>query len=252
MLEAARFRPEDRSLFHTHGGSAFSSQRDKDNSFTPATPDDPLQAASVQDDAGGSPAHPSELFPPHRTVNGAAELASFVAASSYIVSLGGPPLPDLRYGIVIVPVGDESLLFNGYGDHAAMPAGFAKEVHARSKQVKQDLRAELGRKRAEEGFDRFATEVVEELDEEERDFYRQRWLARGGNEEVSGLGGDGEGRGYDDRGSARSISTEEMIRRAREEMARRARERPESPLTGSSQASDRAEKVEQDGREQDL
>jgi hypothetical protein len=39
------------------------------------------------------------------------EIAAYLANATYVVSLGGPPLADLKYGIVIVPAGQESLLF---------------------------------------------------------------------------------------------------------------------------------------------
>jgi hypothetical protein len=40
------------------------------------------------------------------------EIAEYLANASYVVALGGPPLADLKYGIIVVPAGDESLLFS--------------------------------------------------------------------------------------------------------------------------------------------
>ena len=180
-----RFRPEARSLYHTHGNSAFTGEQA--NTRTPDDDDgndDDYEAEVADIGLGAGPVSaaaaatlPSD-FPPHRAVDGALELGKFLASSSYIVSLGGPPLPDLCYGIVIVPVGEESMVFRGYGDHAALPPGFKEQVYAKSKETKNQLGVELWMNEREARLDGFVLEA--ELDEEERDFYRQRWLARGG------------------------------------------------------------------------
>jgi hypothetical protein len=39
------------------------------------------------------------------------EIAAYLANASYVVALGGPPLADLKYGVIIVPAGEEKLLF---------------------------------------------------------------------------------------------------------------------------------------------
>lgn len=39
------------------------------------------------------------------------DMGAYLANASYTVSLGGPPSADLKYGIIIVPVGEESTLF---------------------------------------------------------------------------------------------------------------------------------------------
>lgn len=39
------------------------------------------------------------------------EIAAYLANASYVAALGGPPLADLKYGIISVPAGEESLLF---------------------------------------------------------------------------------------------------------------------------------------------
>ncbi|KAM3453087.1 hypothetical protein MY3296_004014 [Beauveria thailandica] len=46
----------------------------------------------------------------HQRVDSAKILAQYMATSDYIVSLAGPPLPDMRYGVIIVPCGEEELL----------------------------------------------------------------------------------------------------------------------------------------------
>ena len=170
-----RFRPEARSLYHTHGNSAFTGEQ-----ASTRAPDDDYEAEVADMGLGAGPVSaaaaatlPSD-FPPHRAL----ELGKFLASSSYIVSLGGPPLPDLRYGIVIVPVGEESMVFRGYGDHAALPPGFKEQVYAKSKEAKKEQGVEHWMNEREARLNGFVLEA--ELDEEERDFYRQRWLARGG------------------------------------------------------------------------
>ena len=41
------------------------------------------------------------------------EIAAYLANASYVACLGGPPLANLKYGIIIVPAGEEKLLFGG-------------------------------------------------------------------------------------------------------------------------------------------
>ncbi|KAK0732493.1 hypothetical protein B0T21DRAFT_369092 [Apiosordaria backusii] len=81
-------------------------------------------------------------LPPHTVVDGFGELGVYMSQASYVVSLGGSALPDLKYGIIIVPAGDESLLFTGYGDHADIPAEFRAEIYAKSKEVRKQVFAE--------------------------------------------------------------------------------------------------------------
>jgi len=64
-----------------------------------------------------APPHPDPHFPPdfpryHRTQN-MNEIAAYLANAGYVISLGGPPLASLKYGIIVVPVGEERLLFGG-------------------------------------------------------------------------------------------------------------------------------------------
>ncbi|KAM0738138.1 hypothetical protein ACQRIT_007330 [Beauveria bassiana] len=53
---------------------------------------------------------PAWLPERHQRVDNAKLLAQYMATSDYIVSLAGPPLPDMRYGVIIVPCGEEELL----------------------------------------------------------------------------------------------------------------------------------------------
>lgn len=45
------------------------------------------------------------------------EISAFLANASYVVSVGGPPLADLKYGVIFVPVGEESLVLGPSPDH---------------------------------------------------------------------------------------------------------------------------------------
>lgn len=123
-------------------------------------------------------------FPPHRAVDGAIELGGYLASSAYIVSLGGPPLPDLQYGIIIVQKGKESLLFAGHGNHAAMSPEHKEEVYAKSKAVEEEERREWWRQQLAEGPN--ADWQKEELDDDEIEFYHRRWLARLGRRAEAG------------------------------------------------------------------
>jgi hypothetical protein len=55
------------------------------------------------------------------------EIAAYLANASYVAALGGPPLADLKYGIIIVPAGEESLLF-GPGSNFVMDQDFLDAV----------------------------------------------------------------------------------------------------------------------------
>jgi hypothetical protein len=124
----------------------------------------------------GEPAQGSTVpagFPPHRTVQGMVELGAYLASSSYVMSLGGSPLPDLKYGIIIVPVGEEDLLFAGYGDHASIPAELKEQIYTKGKAFRKEQLAELRQKVAHEWAHGVASEP--EIDDDDREFYRRRW-----------------------------------------------------------------------------
>ncbi|KAH6617150.1 hypothetical protein F5144DRAFT_384770 [Chaetomium tenue] len=68
-----------------------------------------------QQPSDGAPGDANPRFPPnfpayHCTQN-MNEIAAYLANASYVAALGGPPLADLKYGIIIVPAGEERLLF---------------------------------------------------------------------------------------------------------------------------------------------
>ena len=55
-------------------------------------------------------------FPAHHYTQNMNEIAAYLANASYVAALGGTPLADIKYGIIIVPVGEESLLFSRLPD----------------------------------------------------------------------------------------------------------------------------------------
>ncbi|ROW10031.1 hypothetical protein VPNG_06496 [Cytospora leucostoma] len=67
-------------------------------------------------------------FPRFREVHGMNDMGAYLANASYTVSLGGPPSADLKYGIIIVPVGEESTLF-GTQPSDVMTPSFIQEVY---------------------------------------------------------------------------------------------------------------------------
>jgi hypothetical protein len=170
MLEAAKFQPEKRTLFRTFDMNAFTRESNRSDH-------DQYDALRVGEEAAQSSAIPAR-FPPHRTVDGTVELGAYLASSSYIVSLGGPPLADLKYGIIIVPAGEEDLLFAGYGDHAVMSAKLKEQIYAKSKATQKEQLLELQQKAAHEWINGVASEP--EIDDDHREFYRRRWRRRSG------------------------------------------------------------------------
>ncbi|KAK4034043.1 hypothetical protein C8A01DRAFT_39472 [Parachaetomium inaequale] len=83
----------------------------------------PPQQAPPEHESPTTSANPAPHFPPnfpayHCTQN-MNEIAAYLANASYVAALGGPPLADLKYGIIVVPVGEESLLFGRPPDFVA-------------------------------------------------------------------------------------------------------------------------------------
>lgn len=67
-------------------------------------------------------------FPRYRNIHGMNDMGAYLANASYAVSLGGPPSADLKYGIIVVPVGDEGTLF-GQQPSDVMTPEFIREVY---------------------------------------------------------------------------------------------------------------------------
>ncbi|KAH8804572.1 hypothetical protein F5884DRAFT_859196 [Xylogone sp. PMI_703] len=161
MLEAAKFRPGERQLYHTLDMNAFAA----DPSY------DDTQAEKLTP----VPAVPAN-FPPHRAINGVPELGAYLASSSYIVSLGGPPLADLKYGIIVVPAGEEALLFARISDETVMTEDFKEQVYAKSKAAQKEQEVEYQKQNVEERANKASP--APEFDDDDREFYRQRYFAR--------------------------------------------------------------------------
>jgi hypothetical protein len=155
MLEAARFRPEKRELFRTLDMRAF--EGEVNNEVVTSSPSVP------------------DCLPSHRHVNGFGEMGTYMTNASYVVSLGGPPLPDMKYGIIIVPIGEERLLFSGRQDSDYLPRAFRDEVihESRAMRVNQAVDdpqpVQSGRGDAR---------VFGDWDQDDQKFYRQRRLQR--------------------------------------------------------------------------
>lgn len=64
----------------------------------------------------------ASLFPPEfprfQSVQNVNDIGAYLANASYIVSVGGPPVSDLKYGVILVPLGEERLLFGKQPDNA--------------------------------------------------------------------------------------------------------------------------------------
>lgn len=98
-------------------------------------------------------------FPRFHPIQNFNDFGAYLANASYIVSVGGPPLADIRYGIILVPVGDEKLLL-----------GEQPEVEA-SNRLEEALRHPR---------DRLG---LHELDRDSEDFLRCRNVPRDHNTE---------------------------------------------------------------------
>ncbi|ROV90543.1 hypothetical protein VSDG_07428 [Cytospora chrysosperma] len=120
--------------------------------------------------------HPTDvasLFPPEfprfQSVQNVNDIGAYLANASYIVSVGGPPVSDLRYGVILVPLGEERLLFGKQPDNTATQSvgdsvvGAGEEPHSPPQEAGQpDLHA---------------------LDEDSAQFRRPRFASRAHNTE---------------------------------------------------------------------
>ncbi len=67
------------------------------------------------------------------------EIAAYLANASYVVSLGGPLLADLKYGVIIVPSGEEPLLF-GPAPETAITQDFIDAIDDANRNYDRALR----------------------------------------------------------------------------------------------------------------
>jgi hypothetical protein len=116
-----------------------------------------------------------EIFSRHRMVHGLPEIGQYLGSSKYVISLGGPPLADLKYGIVIFPAGEEDLLFCNK-EEDCFPTDFKDRILAKSKAMNLQEFEELNEILHD---DDIFTPPPYELDDDDKEFYRQRWVERG-------------------------------------------------------------------------
>lgn len=98
----------------------------KENAVEEANPNDfGTSWKDAEDDALAS-VFP-EGFPRYRQVSNFHEIGIYLANAKYVVSLGGSALKDLKYGIIVVPAGEEKLLLTKQPEDA-MTMSFLDDV----------------------------------------------------------------------------------------------------------------------------
>ncbi|KAK3682317.1 hypothetical protein B0T22DRAFT_521521 [Podospora appendiculata] len=90
----------------------------------------------------------SESFPAYRFAESLNELGAYIANASYIISIGGSPLEDMNYGIIIVPAGEEALLFN-QPSSSATNRDFLDAVHDANREYQKQERSRRHRRARE-------------------------------------------------------------------------------------------------------
>lgn len=75
---------------------------------------------------------PDWLPETHTSITDPREVAKFMASASYIISVGGTAVPDLNYGVVFIPFGEERLFFS-QADHG-LSAEHKRAITARKKE----------------------------------------------------------------------------------------------------------------------
>ncbi|KAK3991466.1 hypothetical protein QBC44DRAFT_392989 [Cladorrhinum sp. PSN332] len=121
-------------------------------------PEIPRQQESDEPPEKPNPQFPVN-FPAYHCTQNMNEIAAYLANASYVVSLGGPPLGDLKYGIIVVPAGEERLLF-GPSPEFSFNQEFIDSVEDANRDYGRALRmhnpsldsAEFVRHRFEDGF----------------------------------------------------------------------------------------------------
>lgn len=109
----------------------------------PGLPDDrpPIPRQQPSDGAPGNsgPQFPPN-FPAYHCTQNMNEIAAYLANASYVVALGGPPLADLKYGIVIVPAGEEKLLFGPRPSQSLLDQNFVDAIDDANRDYDRALR----------------------------------------------------------------------------------------------------------------
>jgi hypothetical protein len=139
-------------------------------------------------------------FPAYHCTQNMNEIAAYLANASYVAALGGPPLADLKYGIIIVPVGEEKLLFGRQQHNFVMTQEFLDAVDEANRDYDRALRmhdpdedsAEFVRGRFEGGFASVEGEASRGV---EVGLETPREREGGEGEDGEGEDGDGDGDG---------------------------------------------------------
>ncbi len=77
-----------------------------------------------------TPPLPSQI-PRFRASHSLNEMGAYMANASYMASLGGPPSADIKWGIIMVPAGEEQLLFSGQPGNGVADSFFKAIAEAR-------------------------------------------------------------------------------------------------------------------------
>lgn len=108
-------RPANRALLPGEG-----SIKEWETPWNQQSPPPPPSLPDIQQDTA---ADLSLLFPPDfprfQSIQNLNDFGAYLANASYIVSVGGSPLADIKYGIILVPAGEERLLFGQQPDGEA-------------------------------------------------------------------------------------------------------------------------------------
>lgn len=162
----------------------------------------------------------SAMFPPDfprfHSIQSLNDFGAYLANASYMVSVGGPPLADIKYGIILVPAGEERLLF---GQQPDMPAS------NRLKEALRYPRDMLG---------------LHDLDKDSQDFLRRRNVPRDHNTEsaVASVYSAGVGRQttqYAVNGADKVRAENAQAENAQAENARAENVQAENTQTGNAQ-----------------
>ncbi|KUI61128.1 hypothetical protein VP1G_08322 [Cytospora mali] len=139
--EAKRKRQEEEEARKRHNGAG----RPNRQQFSTSVQASRVSVKPPPGNPGLPQAHSADvasLFPPEfprfQSVQNVNDIGAYLANASYIVSVGGPPVSDLKYGVILVPVGEERLLFGKQPDNEvshdlgdAVPDETEEQPHSR-------------------------------------------------------------------------------------------------------------------------
>ena len=87
-------------------------------------------------------------FPRHTVVSGPTAFQLYLDSADYIVSLCSKPLPDLKYGIIVVLRGEEEMFLRNPED--TMPVDFKNEILAKRRVMRKQQEVEHREEQEEE------------------------------------------------------------------------------------------------------